>query len=344
MRERVVTFVIVSLLSVVVWLFAEAESLGEEQMAARVEFRAAEQARDDLLVRPVAFDGRVTVDVTGSKAALSRVRAILDEPIVVSPGRLGVPDSGGRHTVRLADVFGAHPALVGANVGVEWVRPPTVDIEITELVEIELPVRAELAGIQVEGAVTADPGVARVRLPRTLAESLPEDAAAFAVLTETQVDVAFDPGPQTLSVPIVLDDDLRGERGVTLLDERAVVAFTVRSALVTQTFTAVPVQVLLPPIEMEDWRIDIDEADQILSLTVTGPRASLRALSAEGARPVAILSLSDVELASGLTSKRVSLGVIRSGTIVGAPDGLRTDPESPVVRFAVTRRAEGAAP
>lgn len=336
MAERIKTVAIVTILAIVVWLFAEAESLGEAEVSARIEFPSP--GSTGLLIRTEARNPTVRIGLRGGKAALQRASSVFEAPIRLEPGR-GIPDSDGRHAVDLADALRRSQTLADMRVTIEFVRPPTLEVTIEALETVALDIVPELPDVQTEGPIATTPAKAEVRAPRSVAEAL-DATFALARPSPDQLAGLLTPGPHNLVVPVHLPPGLQGQPGVTLLTERTRLEFTVVSTLVTEPFPSVPVQVLVAPTEANEWIIDVEAQDQILSVDLTAPRAIMSEIRS-GARVslVGVLTLSDIELQSGVTSKPVSFVLLRDGAVQPLPREVTVRADRSEVRFKASRMA-----
>ena len=339
MISRIRTGLILLMLAFVIWLFAESESLGDAEQAVRVEFGVGSEDRDRLLVRTPDFDGRLQVSFRGAQASIQRARAAMESILRLEPGMPGIPDTDGRHTLRLIDVLREQPFMRTTGVTIELVQPQQITIEVEELVQRDFPIVPLLPGIEVEGEVSITPATAQVRLPRSAAAAISQETAVIARVTPA-AGRTLPPGPHTMgNIALALPDELANARGVTLLTRRATLEFTVRSTLQTETFSSVPVQVLLPPIEMSDWRVILDESDQFVRVEISGPSELIERLRSGQLRLLAAFSLSDVELASGVTSKPLRIMVLADGVPAPLPEGLTVTSPVGTARFVVQRIA-----
>jgi hypothetical protein len=332
------TIVVVSLLAIVVWLFAEAESLGDAEVSARIEFPPASSSA--FLISSEPRSPSVRIGMRGAKSALQRASSILETPIRLEPGRGGVPDADGTYTIDLTEALRASPAIADTRVTLEWVRPPTITVKLEDLETRPYDIQATLPGVQTEGAIEIVPRVAQVRAPVAVHTEFAE--TAFVQARPPQDQAALPPGVHTITIPLSLPPALQQRPGVTLLTDRAELRFTVVSTLVTETLSAVPVQTLLAPTEANEWRITIAPQDQILSIEMTGPRQIMSDLKSAtvSASIVAVLALSDIDLQSGRTSKPVAFAMLRDGVLQNLPREVTVRADRSEVRFTVERMTQ----
>lgn len=334
MREKFTTILVVTLVTLTIWLFAEAESLGHESLPATVEISAVDASR---LVQPATgWDGRVTLDVSGSRRGLERLRDLLSQPVRIAlPGTM--PE--GEQSIDLLDSLQLSESLVRSGVTIESVRPLRAGVMVREIVTRQVPIRAELTGVQVTGPVAVTPDKADVRLPRALAESLGDKLEVIARVPESQRARLDQPGPVAVQAELSLPGLLAGETAAQLLTPRASLAFSVRSTLTTATFTF-PVQVLTLPIEWGDWTVEIRDEDERLTVELSGPSDVIDKLKSPEERLIAVLALSSDDLAKKVTSKEAGFGVVREGVYSPLPAGVQVKTDKRTVRFEVKKRGE----
>jgi hypothetical protein len=339
--ERLKSFGIVSILAIIVWLFAESESLTEAEVPSRVDIAVGEVNRDKLLVRPVDFpEGRVTIEMRGSQAALNRASQLLQTPIRLTAGApRGIPAIAGTHAVRTLDFVKAWPELAATGVTVDYVTPPQIRVEVQELRIVTLTPTAQTTGIAIDGEVRFSPAEVSVRMPSTLADAPTRPVSVIIPITPTDQTQRLGPGAQELTLPVQLPEGLRGLPGVALISPEIKARFTVVDTNITERFTAVPVHVLAPPIELRDWIVEIAPEDAILQVDVRGPRAAIDQLKSNRLSLVAVVSLRDVDFSSDATKKQLRFMVLRDGATTPLPAGVEVLSEKTEVTLRATRRA-----
>jgi hypothetical protein len=340
--DRLKSFGIVTVLALIVWLFAESESLTEAEVPSRVDIAVGEGNRDKLLVRPVEFaEGRVTIEMRGSQAALNRASQLLQTPIRLTAGApRGIPAIAGTHAVRTLDFVRAWPELAATGVTVDYVTPPQIRVEVQELRIVTLTPTAQITGIAIDGEVRFTPAEISVRMPSALADAADTPDAMPIAIAPTDQSQRLGPGAQELAIPVQLPEALRGRPGVTLITTEIKARFTVVDTNITERFTAVPVQVVAPPIELRDWIVEIAPEDAILQVDVRGPRAAIDQLKSSRLSLVAVISLRDVDFSSDATTKQLRFMVLRDGVTTPLPAGVEVLSEKTEVTVRATRRAE----
>lgn len=339
MRERILSLLIVTLISMTIWLFAEAESLGSRSIATRV-FVAQAQG---LLVEVEGGDAGVTVeiDLSGSKRQLMNAQNVLRDGIRLEPGIGGMPDSDGRHELRLLDLIQAYPDLAETGVAVESVRPLTIPVTIRALATLTPPIIAELGELEAEGEVRITPPTGEVRIPQAAADSLRETLRLIARPTPEQIARnSSTSGLITINnVPVVLPEAVRRDHGAELIAPKSVsLTFTVRNRNRVARLQ-VPVQILLTSVDQPEWEVSIVEADAVIGVEFTGPAEEIAQIeSPQDNFVIAVLALSSEDLEKGITSKEIGFGCIRQNVFGTLPPSLQIKPDRTAVRFTAVRR------
>jgi hypothetical protein len=106
----------------------------------------------------------------------------------------------------------------------------------------------------------------------------------------------------------------------------------------------VPVQVVLPPVEVGRWDVEIDAEDRFLSAEVSGSEEAIARLRSGAEAVIALASLSSDDLTKRVESKEVSFAVLRGGTIQPSGEFAVSAPRA-TVRVRITPRgADGNGP
>jgi hypothetical protein len=342
MLNRIRNVFLIVLVTLLVWIYAEAESLTRSQQEVRVSFVSG---ADDLATRVVSDDWRgvVRVRLEGSAASLQQTPPRIE----LRPGSPGVPDQEGEYNISLADALRNDPDLQRAGVNVIAVEPPTVRLRIDTLRRIDdAPVRVALSGVDLEQPARIDPATADLILSRPIAEQLEaidDGAFVLARVDPAQIDMSRRGLPQRVRATLSLPNGITANGGTArITPPECIVEIVIRRDTATITVPSAPVQVLLPPTEAGRWEVRILPEDLFLrEIEITGPSEFVNQVRATDVRLVAVLSLSSDELERGITEKRASLATLRDGMIGQPPPGARIEARDPLVRFEIVRRETG---
>jgi len=305
MLERLRTILVVTLVTLLIWLYAESQNLDVLRKSG-IEVQIIPPATSNLVIRRASPDQTFRLELEGSTGAIAEVTSELSRPLRLPLGTDVMPDRPGKHNVAMTDVLRAIPSIGGLGLTIRGVDPPTLEYTVDRFQDVLLDVRvAELPGVQIEGAIAVNPARVRVRIPMTaLGERDPQslrlvatpDAAALAAVSEgTPANV-----PALLSLP-----ELPDSSGVAFDVSTVRLAFTLKSQRAALTLPAVPIHLVLP--EVDQARYDISLASPFIAgVRINGPSQLLQRIQSGSFPLFAYLILGSDELAQGVTRKQLS--------------------------------------
>ena len=343
MAERIRTILTVLMIAFAIWLFAEAESLGQYPGSARVRFVIPAAGTPVIAVVDDSFDGRVDLEVEGSQSAIRRFRQLLSDDFRFEPGDPGMPPGRGELRVNLVDAIEAFAQRNSARVTVLTASPTFVNVQIEDLVEHDVPVRLAFPDdVTVEGEPVVTPPTVRVAGPSGLLDP-PPAAITLQVARDQLQDAILEGAVQTISVPVMLPRELI-EGGATTLTTAVSAKITIRGTIESKTWEDIPVQVLLPSIEDGRWP-RIAAEDRLISAEVRGPSEEIAALEQPGVALLAVIALTSDELEQGITEKPVFI-VRRNadGRLVRLAETVTVTPSVGAVQFEIIDRGATDAP
>jgi hypothetical protein len=131
MIEKIGTFALVTFLTVLVWIWAEHESLSEERITAQVELIASPVIHPPQ-VQDQTWKGAVLVRLRGSNASLAEARRVLlGSALKLEPGVGGMPATAGEHTLDLRRCLRECPDLSSIGVALVETEPSTLRVRLT---------------------------------------------------------------------------------------------------------------------------------------------------------------------------------------------------------------------
>lgn len=342
MTERARTWIIVALITALVWLYAEAESLTRSEQETRITFIATSP---DVAMRIESEDWRGTarVRIEGASAALSNAPRAIDLEL----GAPGVPAAEGVHEIDLRAALRAARTVQRAGLNVVDVEPATVRVRVETMQTLaDVEVRPELEGLEIVGATTIEPSRATVRAPRSVIDGLRGLAggahvrarpgrSAMANLREGSENRVL----ARLALPNGLEDP-----AATIEPAELTVTFTLSSRTESVTTPSAPVQVLLPPREAGRWRIDVHPEDAFLrDVRMSGPREVIERLRARDLRLIAIVWLTSDDLERAVDAKRASFALVRGEQTTDVPAGLVIEAPETLVRLTIRPASDAPA-
>lgn len=221
------TFLLVSAITLLVWLWAEAESLTSSQATPRVELSAAVDL--DARVVEAGWMGAARVKLRGSRSAVNAAERLLAAPLVLATGIGGVPATPGSHALDLRDCLRQHPEVRKLGIAIDEVEPTILRIVIDEMATRVLPARLALGWLEADGPVKIEPPTIAVRLPKALAASMdPSSFVPVALDADARMRLRED---EAVSVParVLLPEALAGTPGVSMQPASVTATFKLRA-------------------------------------------------------------------------------------------------------------------
>lgn len=296
----------ISVVTGLIWLFAEAQSVSEQVVDVRVTISPPEES--DLIVtfEDAEWTGTVSVRIQGARAAIDEAAHKLAAGVSLLVGSESISAAPGRQLVELRTALAQNAQLGQAGVTVASVEPKTVEIRVDQLVKIDgVDIHPELPGVQAAGAVTVEPTQATIILPAALRDELTATGAPIALTATLQRSVfeSLPEGvPQRREVKIAPPSELAGALNVRIEPPTATLLFTVRSTTDSYMAPSVPVWPMVPPTDFNTWDITIDPM-LLHNVLLTGPSDVLDRVRSGEIRVIATVQLNSDELEQQIASK-----------------------------------------
>jgi hypothetical protein len=329
------TIALATVVSTLVWIFAEGESLQSKSMDITATFPT--EPTSPVVIRPEDphFRGTARVRLEATARSLEMATTAVGSKLRLVPGSPGVPsEPGNQRVVDLREAVAAMPELKALGVSVTDVQPRSVVVKVIRMVGRELPVRVELgADVPTDGDPISVPATVTVRMPESAMTGLPEGAAIIAGVSEEDIRRIRGDGPQTVPATLRVPAALNGVEPVIIQPDTCTVNLRVRRKVETYKIPTVPVWYSLPPTEDGNkWSIEM--LDKFLTdVTLTGPSDEIARVRATGPGQLivkAMVELSSDDLQNGIASKTV--------TFPGLPPGVTAASNATSVRVKIGKR------
>jgi hypothetical protein len=216
------------------------------------------------------------------------------------------------------------------------VEPPSLRIEADDLVAIQVPVRVEVPGVQIEGPARAEPDSIEFRVPSLLRSSIvASDAFVTVSLSESQLSV-ISPGIEHRVEGVQANPSpaLAASWFLRPVNVQVAVILKLKSRTATEIIPAVPVHIRIVPSELARFDISIAEDDRFIhDVTLRGPGPLIERIRSDPTlRPVAVVVLSFEDLERGIEAKDAQF-ILPPGF-----EQVEARADSITVRVKVTRR------
>ncbi len=332
-RSQLPTYLIVTVVAVLIWLWAAGETRETGERTFHVQFTT--QFPADHIVTPKEMT--ITAEIEGSRSALRSAPA-MGSPIVLTL------DAGlGDHAVDLIRLLNDHPDLRDARVSVISTDPPSQDVTIHKLVSATVRVEVpDLGRLQTDGAILIDPSQVTVRLPRRLLGRLGAGVSVKALVDPAQLG-RLNPGePARLTARVELPESLATQASVRVTPTVVTVSFTVRSNIKEVTLPTIPVHIMGPWKDHEEYIVEVAEADRFLeNVTITADAALIDRIAAGDVKVFALVHISSTEKEQGIEAKPVTcfLALIPEGESTTVTAELDGSLQPPLIHLRISERA-----
>jgi len=322
--ENVKTASLVTVVSALVWLWAESESMRSAQLSPKLE-SISEQPLVEVRLDGLESGGTVRIALRGSTSGIDLIQRSMPGLIKIIPGSPGVPGEAGEHTLVLRDVLSQQSIFQTAGVTIESVDPAQVRMRIVALQEVRVPVVIEAPSVEFEAPPTASPREVTLRIPAAM--KLSDKFSAIATVDEAVLTEAREGERFRTNAKLILPGlgDRRPDPQTVGID------FTLRRKLERHNEPSVPVLVCLPPDEADRWKVQLKEGS-INDVTVAGPRELVQQVRDRKIQLQAMLVLTADDLKNKITTKPVTFATVPGGLLVSAKDA--------TVQFTVTPRGQ----
>ena len=346
-RERIITILTVTLVTVLIWIWAAGETRRTEREFASLSFVPPTEGSLRITPSEVA---NVEFEIRGPQRAISkateRFRTLIDVPV----GAFGLPATPGEHQIQMQGLAEALVSEWRLPITVLSADPPSVTVTIESLSRREARVSALLpASVRTIGNTEVSPASAMIELPGDPAqlESLGElvlNARVSKSDLEGRLPGALHRVQVPLQVPQEFADRLKSmgiDPGTIRPDPlNAQVTLTLDSNDVELSLpNPVPVQIAGPPTALEDWIVTIDPSSAFLrNVVLRGPKDVIGQLEQRqgGLGVIAFVHLTSDDLLTRVQEKPVTLWSLPEGVEVTSVENDATS--SPRVRLVIEER------
>ena len=250
----------------------------------------------------------ITLVLRGPGSSITRMRSILDTR-KVEAGSMGVPATNGDHQVDLRTVYQNLIDQAGESATVVNVSPKTADITVTLLTEITLPIVPVLPDdIITDGKTEVIPTEATVRLPESMAQSMSEQSIN-ADVDSRELDGIERGRRRIIKARLDIPKEFAfASEFVTIIPAEAEIRIAVLNNSDETIIPSVPVQIALPPIELDRYDVTIAEGDEFLQdVTLRGPAEAIAKIINGEERVVAFIHLTSDNLKKSVTERTISM-------------------------------------
>lgn len=349
-RDRLLRFLVVTIVTVVLWVWANNATTATREIVSTVSTSLPAELRESRELRSPSEAFVISAIVAGPVAALDEAQRRLDEVRLIV-GQDGLPDGASENDFPIERALQRTLDAAGIDARVRSIQGLVPPLEVVALarVPLQLVPLVSADGVRLEGQPVVEPTTIDALMPADLLERAGQFSVQ-AVISAAQV--AGKEGGRRYTEPtselrIVGEPGVEVPPSVRLLQPKANVSFTIAARAVNATVASdsssapgIPVQVALPPKDLDRYTVTIDAKDSFLrNVVVNATPEMVEQISKGGAKIIAFVQLSSDDLdrailSDGRLEKPVTLWQLPPGVTLVDPG--KTD-------FQLEREREGAA-
>ena len=348
-RDRVINILTVSLVTILIWMWAAGETRRTEREFASLSF--VPPTEGSLRITPAEV-ANIEIELRGPQRSITQAADRFRTMVEVPVGALGVPATPGEHLIPLQSVVEALITEWRLPVTVLSANPPTVSVTVESLSRREARVAVMLPpSVRTTGNTEVSPASATIELPGAPSqlESLGE-IVLEARVSESDLEGRLPGALHRVQVPLQVPEDLlqklksRGIDPGTIRPEplNAQVTLTLDSNDITfEVPNPVPVQIAGPPAALENWTVTIDPGTAFLrNVVLRGPKDVIKQLEQRegGLGIIAFVHLTSDDLLTRVEQKPVTLWTLPEGVEVTSVENDATS--SPRIQVLIEERSE----
>lgn len=335
--ETVRTVFVVTIVTLLVWLFAESRTLRTQTVIVPVEISPGGAASAFRLTDTDEWAGSIEVELAGPTAVMDSVRTAALEGITLEIGG-ELPSEPGVRTVELIDAIRQHALFAESGLVVRRVSPRLLALEIDRLESLVLPIEVDLEGMQTSGPVTVEPSEVTVRLPASIAQGL--ELHANAKIPPSRLST-LTPGRRTeiSQVPIEVVGLPEGAWGIRLQESRAVVNMAIRVKTESLTLREIPVRLSVIPADLAVWTMEMPPEDRVLEdVVLTGPKSAIEQIR-RGDIVLGAIATVDLDGSGAVEPDALERQVLAPVRLIGLPSGVFSEVRDRAITVTLRRRA-----
>ena len=325
------TIVLVTVVTILIWLLAAAKTRQVETLAGRLEFTVASDAAGDRFqVSPAQIP--VTVTLEGPALRVREARNVLTS----APISIPLPaEHGTQEITQLITLVQSAQTIASTGVTVVGVEPPTAVVDITEFVRKTAVTRADIQSASTVQDVAVTPKEVSVLAPRDVVHELPETVVVDAVVDPRDV-ARLEPGVlHTVECALKLPDSLQLASAVTIDPPTALVSFQLVARQRRAVVPRVRIQVISTPQDFAAYEIELSEP-MLSDVTIEASPSDISEVQAGRAQVIAVVHLSTNDKERSIESKRVSFfAVLRSDGVATTITATVSDEAHPAVSLSI---------
>ncbi|MCC6579275.1 MAG: hypothetical protein IT440_02455 [Phycisphaeraceae bacterium] len=322
---------LVTIVALLIWLYAEGENVKDYAMSLEVQF--VPTAGRELSIKPNRLSEPVTAVFRCNSSQQNQLRSLLES----GPVNIELYDSPDpRQEIYLRERLTALPLITNMGIGVIDVSPAKVPVTVERIESRKLPITVRAAGQNLITDITIEPAEASIRLPASQLVNIAESATVEARLLPDQLEgLELNQQHVISNVPLAPPDTVRGS-DITVSPATARVSFIIRTLTKDLTLPSVAVRIVAPIAKLANYEVSlVSPDDQLLrDVHLKGPNEVIDKIESHEIKIWADLKLEadDLDKNAGKESMSVVPEINRPASVTvvvpPAPIKLKITPRS----------------
>lgn len=304
-KDDTLAILFVTLLTVVIWLWAAARTEVELYVNAKLHFTTSVGSLST--VSPTSKFVRLTFK--GPQSSLNAAGEACLKGI-----ELSIADDDGEVTLDIASRMNTLDVIRDTGAEVVSADPTSITLLVQTMVIVEAAVEQVLPGVTVSGDVTVDPATVTLRIPKQLRSQLPEAVTVHAVVSETVLE-QLRPGKMhtedaTIQLPAALED-----QGVIIEPNRVSLSFKIQSKTDKTTLPQVRVLIAAPAEDYAAYSVSLP-VKIIPNVTIEADKEIISKIASGEITVFALVRLASRDMEQRIDSKNVTsfMAMLEDGT------------------------------
>ena len=302
MWQKIQTYVFVTIITVLIWLYAEGSTLQKRSLQRQIQFVAPTGL--ELFIDPRRPQETVELTVRGPVGQLDELERRLGERRIEIEVAVDSDSDDPQQKVNLHGHLSAYLAGAAPGVALIDLTPTELSIRAERYATRKLPILPVADGdVQVE-YTGIDPAEAEVKMPASLLSRLDDDAKVEALMTEAEI--AQSEMDKERTAPVRLKAPLAEENGVTVDPQTANVTFKITQTTESYTVPHIPLRFSKPASaegQYEVYLVGGEEKEAVRVIEVTGPTEIIDQIKDEVLTVKAVLDLNLVDLGEAVDAE-----------------------------------------
>ena len=303
MWEKVREYLLVTVIAVLIWLYAESENVTSEERAVSIELAPATR---DMVITSDQPTKAFSVTFRGNSGQHNDLKQLLHQGALTIEMRAGDEPL---QQFNLRSALANHPKIAQIGASVLETRPETVTASVEKLVKLDMPITVVAAGEALLRDITILPETVVVRLPGSSAKVLGDQPNAEARIAANQLQNLAVNQQHTLNGVAVAIPAIPKNTNINVTPPTVDVTFTIKKLTKELVLAPIAVRLVAPLTEVARYEIiAINEDEKLVrDVKISGPNDLIEQIESKQIKVWADLRMQGEDLARAEGKESVSI-------------------------------------